>query len=152
MKTRMVNIQLETSRKKMLRNNTSKFLFFAWTLDRLVQYQNYYGAERINIGYIDKSIYKTNLIKESEKPEDSVNCWLQEMILIGLIKIEVDRERNLELVYITPKGVEAYKSQTYHVISANLLEADETRKLSRIAVGIAILSIIITIVLAIIPQ
>lgn len=136
----------------MLCNNTSKFLFFAWTLDRLVQYQTHYGAERINMGYIDKCFYKSNLIKESEKPEDSVNLWLQEMILIGLIKIEVDQERNLELVYITPKGVEAYKTQTYHVISANLLEAEETRKLSRIALGVAILSIIITIVLAIIPR
>lgn len=149
METRTVNIELKTSRRKLLRQNASKYLFFAWTLDRLVQYHEYHNAERINIGYIDKSIYKTNLLKHSKESEENVNYWLQEMIWMGLIRLENNPVINQELLYITPKGVDAYKNQTYHTIAANLLEANENRKMAKWAVVVATLSIIITIVLSI---
>ena len=100
----------------------------------------------LNIGYIDKSIYKSNLIKESEQPVECVNRWFQEMIFIGLIEYVTDEVRDLELVYITDKGIEAYKAQTYHIIAANLLEAEASRKLARWAFYIAILSVILAII------
>ena len=145
MEQRMVNIQLKTSRKKLLRNNASKFLFFAWTLDRLVQYKAYQGAERINIGYIDSSIFRTNLIEETKESKEDVNYWLQEMIFIGLIKYEPDNVRDIELVHLTQKGLDAYKAQTYHIIAANLLEAQASRNLARWAIWLAAISVIITL-------
>ena len=143
MKQRMINLQLETSRKELLKDNASKFLFFAWALERLVQYYVYKEAERINIGYLDQSIYRTNLIKESKESEEKVSIWLQEMILIGLIRYETDEIRELELVYITEKGINAYKAQTYQMIAANLLEAEESRRLSRWAMWLAVIAIVV---------
>lgn len=149
MKQRMINLQLETSRKELLKDNASKFLFFAWALERLVQYYVYKEAERINIGYLDQSIYRTNLIKESKESEEKVSIWLQEMILIGLIRYETDEIRELELVYITEKGINAYKAQTYQMIAANLLEAEESRRLSRWAMWLAVIAIVVAIAAAI---
>lgn len=146
METRKVNIELKTSRRKLLRQNASKYLFFAWTLDRLVQYYAYHHAERINIGYIDKSIYKTNLLKHSKESEENVNYWLQEMIFMGLIKLEVNHDIDQELLYITPKGVDAYKNQTFHIIAADLLEANENRRVARLAVIVAVVSIVISLI------
>jgi hypothetical protein len=146
MKQRLANYQLVASRKKLLKNNVSKFLFFAWALDRLVQYKMFRRAERINIGYIDKSIYTSNLIKESEHPAEDVNRWIQEMIFLGLIICELDNVRDLELVYITEKGIEAYKAQTYHIIAANLLEAEASRKLARRAFYAACVSVAISVI------
>ena len=142
----MVNFDLKSGRKELMRRNASKYLFFAWTLDRLVQYKIYKNAERINIGYIDKSIYDTGLLKRGKESEEDVNRWLQEMILMGLIRLEDDHDIDQELIDILPKGVEAYKNQTYHVIAAQMMEADESRKMARMAVILAVLSIIITIV------
>lgn len=150
MEQRLANYQLITSRKKLLADNASKYLFFAWTLDRLVQYMMFRGAERINVGFIDQSIYKSNLINESEQPVENVNRWLQEMIFIGLISLEVDNVRDLELVKIKEKGIEAYKAQTYHMIAADLLEAEETRKLSRWAMWLAAASVFLAAVSVII--
>ena len=102
MEQRTVNLELKTSRQKVLRQNASKYLFFAWTLDRLVQYLVYKNAERINVGYIDKSIYKSKLLKPCKESEENVNYWLQEMIFIGLIRLETNPTIRQELVYITP--------------------------------------------------
>ena len=150
METRMVNFDLKDGRKELMRRNASKYLFFAWTLDRLVQYQIYYKAERINIGYIDKSIYDTGLLKKCKESEEDVNRWLQEMILMGLIRLEDNHEIDQELLYILPKGIEAYKNQTYHVIAAQMMEADESRKMAKLAVVLAVLSIAITLFITII--
>lgn len=148
METRMVNFDLKKGRRELLRRNSTKYLFFAWTLDRLVYYQIYYKAERINIGYIDKYIYDTGLLKKRKESEEDVNRWIQEMILMGLIRLEENIEIDQELLYILPKGIDAYKQQTYHVIAAQMMEANESRRLARWAVGVAVLSIIITIVLS----
>lgn len=149
METRMVNFDLKSGRKELMRRDASKYLFFAWTLDRLVQYKAYKNAERINIEYIDKSIYDTGLLKKCKESEEDVNRWLQEMIFMGLVRLEDNHEIDQELLYILPKGIEAYKNQTYHVIAAQMMEADESRKMAKWAVVLAVLSIIITIVLSI---
>ena len=41
--------------------------------------------------------------------------------------------------------IEEYKKQTYHVLAANLLEAQESRRLSKIAIIIAIISVFVAI-------
>lgn len=153
MKQRLANFQLVTSRKKLLADNASKYLFFAWTLDRLVQYMVFRDAKRINIGYIVESIYTSKLIKKREHPAEDVNRWIQEMIFLGLINCETDEIRDLELVNLKEKGLEAYKAQTYHTIAANLLEAEESRKLARCAMWLAAVSVFlaaVSIIIAII--
>ena len=137
--------KLETSRKSIIEENASKYLFFAWTLNRLKEFLLCHDAIRINDGYITKSIYQTTLLKGLKESDKLVEKWLLDMELIGLIKIEYDTTIKQTLIYLTEKGLEEYKNQTYHVLAANLLESQESRRLSKIAIVIAIVSILVAI-------
>ena len=137
--------KLETSRKSIIEENASKYLFFAWTLNRLKEFLLCHDAIRINDGYITKSIYQTTLLKGLKESDKLVEKSLLDMELIGLIKIEYDTTIKQTLIYLTEKGLEEYKNQTYHVLAANLLESQESRRLSKIAIVIAIVSILVAI-------
>lgn len=138
--------KIEISRKCIIEENASKYLFFAWTLNRLKEFLLCHDAIRVNEGYITKSIYKTTLLKGLKESDKLIENWLLDMKLIGLIKIEHDPAIKQTLIYLTEKGLDEYKKQTYHVLAANLLEAQESRRLSKIAIIIAIVSILIAIV------
>ena len=140
---RLYNIK--TSRKELLKENASKYLFFAWTLNRLKEFLLCQDAKRVNEGYITKSIHKTELLKGLKEPDKLVDKWLADMEFIGLIRGVYDPQIKQFLIYITEKGIEEYKNQTYHVLAANLLEAQESRRLSRIAIIIAVVSVIVAI-------
>ena len=136
---------IKTSRKKLLEENASKYLFFAWTLNRLKEFLLCQDAKRVNEWYITHSIHKTELLKDFKEPDKLVDKWLADMEFIGLIRGEYDPRIDQHLIYITEKGIEEYKNQTYHVLAANLLEAQESRRLSRIAIIIAVVSVIVAI-------
>jgi hypothetical protein len=137
--------KIEKSRKSIIEENASKYLFFAWTLNRLKEFLLCHDAIRVNEGYIRKSIYKTTLLKGLKESDKLIEKWLLDMELIGLIKIEHDPAIEQTLIYLTEKGLDEYKNQTYHVLAANLLEAQESRRLSKIAIIIAIVSILVAI-------
>lgn len=137
---------IKTSRKELLEENASKYLFFAWTLNRLKEFLLCHDAKRTNEGYITKSIYKTTLLEGVKEPDKLIEKWLVDMKFIGLIRIEYDPTIKQTLIYLTEKGLEEYKNQTYHALAANLLEAQESRRLSKTAILIAIVSILIAIV------
>ena len=145
---RLYNIK--TSRKELLEENASKYLFFAWTLNRLKEFLLCDDAKRINEGYITKSIHKTELLKGHKEPGKLVDKWLADMEFIGLIRGEYDPRIDQKLIYITEKGIEEYKNQTYHVLAANLLEIQESRRLSKIAIIIAVVSVFVAIVVGVI--
>lgn len=136
---------IKTSRKELREENASKYLFFAWTLNRLKEFLLCHDAKRINEGYITKSIYKTTLLEGVKESDKLIEKWLVDMKFIGLIRIEYDPRIKQTLIYLTEKGLMEYKNQTYHVLAANLLEAQECRRLSKIAIIIAILSIFVAI-------
>ena len=137
--------KIEKSRKSIIEENASKYLFFAWTLNRLKEFLLCHDAIRVNEGYITKSIYKTTLLKGLKESDNLIEKWLLDMELIGLIKIEHDPAIEQTLIYLTKKGLDEYKNQTYHVLAANLLEAQESRRLFKTAIIIAIVSILISI-------
>lgn len=143
---------IKKSRKELREENASKYLFFAWTLNRLKEFLLCKDAIRINEGYVTHSIHKTELLKGLKEPEKLVEKWLVDMEFIGLIRIVHDPKIKQTLIYITEKGLEEYKKQTYHVLAANLLEAQESRRLSHWAMWsaaastfLALVSIVITI-------
>ena len=136
---------IKTSRKEIIEENASKYLFFAWTLNRLKEFFICEDAVRVNEGYIRKSIHKTELLKGIKESERLVDKWLVDMEIIGLIRVEFEPNIQQTLIYITEKGIEEYKKQTYHVLAANLLEAQESRRLSKLAIIIAIISVCVAI-------
>ena len=67
---------IKTSRKELLIENASKYLFFAWTLNRLKEFLLCQDAKRINEGYITHSIHKTELLKGFKEPDKLVDkCY-----------------------------------------------------------------------------
>ena len=141
------------SRKELCDENASKYLFFAWTLNRLKEFLLCKDAIRINEGYVTHSIHKTELLKGLKEPEKLVEKWLVDMAFIGLIRVVYDPNIKQTLIYITEKGLEEYKKQTYHVLAANLLEAEASRKLARCAMWLAAVSVFfaaVSIIIAII--
>ena len=85
------------------------------------------------------------MLKGLKEPDKLVDKWLVDMEFIGLIRGEYDPQIDQHLIYITEKGIEEYKNQTYHVLAANLLEAQESRRLSIIAIVIAIIAVVVAI-------
>ena len=140
---------IKTSRRELLAENATKYLFFAWTLNRLKEFLLCEDAVRINEGYITKSIHKTELLKDLKEPDKLVDKWLADMEFIGLIRSEHNLNIGQTLIYITEKGLDEYRNQTYHVLAANLLEAQESRRLARIAIYIAIIAIFVAILIGI---
>ena len=116
---------IKTSRKRVIEENASKYLFFAWTLNRLKEFLVCEDAVRINEYYITKSIHKTELLKGIKDPDKLVDKWLVDMEFIGLIKIVFDPKIRQTLIYIT--------------------EAQESRRLSKTAIFIAIVSVLVAI-------
>lgn len=141
---------IKTSRKEIIEENASKYLFFAWTLNRLKEFLMCMDAERINEDYITKSIHKTELLKGVKESEKLVDKWLVDMALIGLIRIEHIPNIGQTVIYLTEKGLEEYKKQTYHILAANLLEAQESRRLSRIAIFVATTAVVVAIAVGVI--
>ena len=141
---------IKTSRREIIEENASKYLFFAWTLNRLKELLMCMDAERINEGYITKSIHKTELLKGVKESEKLVDKWLVDMALIGLIRIEHLPNIGQTVIYLTEKGLEEYKKQTYHILAANLLEAQESRRLSRIAIFVATTAVVVAIAVGVI--
>lgn len=137
---------IRRSKKELLDENASKYLFFAWTLNRLKEFLLCKDAIRINEGYVTQSIHKTELLKGLKEPEKLVEKWLVDMAFIGLIRVVYDPKIKQTLIYITEKGLEEYKKQTYHVLAANLLEAEESRKLARRAFYAACASVVLSII------
>ena len=136
---------IKTSRREIIEENASKYLFFAWTLNRLKEFLMCMDAKRINEGYITKSIHKTELLKGVKESEKLVDKWLVDMALIGLIRIEHIPNIGQTVIYLTENGLEEYKNQTYHILAANLLEAQESRRLSRIAIFVATTAVVVAI-------
>ena len=61
------------------------------------------------------------------------------MIIIGLLSEEND------IIDITEVGKRAFVNQDYHKVAASLYEAKYTRRLSIIAISVAIVSVVLTL-------
>lgn len=87
----------------------------------------------------DKNI--KNIVKPFNDPQ--INEWISELSWMGYIT-RVSERTNNSVFKLTEEGYAAYKSQNLQSIAANLMAARESRHLSKVAIAIAIISILIT--------
>ncbi len=87
----------------------------------------------------DKNI--NNVVKPFNDPQ--INEWISELSWMGYIT-RVSERTNNSVFKLTEEGYAAYKSQNLQSIAANLMAARESRHLSKVAIAIAIISILIT--------
>lgn len=138
---------IKTSRKEFCKDHTSKYIFFAWSLRRLVEFWVCKDAQCINSGYLTESIQKTDLLKGCDVPKEKVDAWLSEMALLGLIVIGQSPDPQHPFnVRLTEKGVEAYKNQTYQLAATTLINAERSEKLACTAIWVARIGIVLTLV------
>lgn len=87
---------------------------------------------------LDKSLVKSF-------SEEQINLWISELSWLNLIVRISERTVN-SVIQLTGKGLEVYQNQTFQKMAADLSEARASKNLAKIAIFIAILSMILTII------
>ena len=92
------------------------------------------------IGYV----LKQSEIRDAREKRTIIDTAISNMVMIGLLCV------NNGQLFITDMGKQAYMDQKYHMTVTSLYEAKEIRRLSRRAIVISVISLIVAIIVAII--
>ena len=122
-----------------LKYNQIRYKTYCMVLDQLCYFNSLIKTTEIKRSKIEDYIFTS--IKRNKENEVIVNTAIASMLMSGLIS--EDNNNNFEL---TSLGIEAYAKQTYHLVAANLAEAKASRNLSTVAIIIAIVTMLITVV------
>lgn len=90
-------------------------------------------------------VFNKSSFDETEENRAMVQTTIINMKMMGLLYSHTQ-----DTLAITNQGKQAYIDQTYHLATANLFQANASRRLSVIAIGVAIASIIISLIFQII--
>lgn len=89
--------------------------------------------------FLCNHIIKKSSIRDIKNNRLIISSTIIDMILMGLLSEEND------IIDITEMGKRAFVNQDYHKVAASLYEAKYTRRLSIIAISVAIVSVILTL-------
>ncbi len=92
--------------------------------------------------YLVDYVFKKSSYKQTEENTAMIHTAITNMKMIGLLY-----EERPDYLAITDKGKLAYMSQSYHSTAASLYQANASRKLSIIAIWIAVIGILLTLIL-----
>lgn len=130
------------SRKR--RHNCDKYYLFSMILDCL-ELSESAGEKRVHSSDIIKYINTFSTFSLMYCVSSNlINWWIKEMERMELIVIE--QEGGGYYLSLTEYGQKAYKEQTFHIVSANLLESKRSRNIAYWAFIIAIISACIAII------
>lgn len=119
---------------------------FSMVLEVLVDSRQLYGNQGVSTTTIADMFKHQGIPRQGRAFAPKVNTVLLQMAWAGLIVM------NGETVSLAEEGIKAYREQRYHDIAANLYNAEQTKRLSLVAIWIAsvlsVLSIIATILIA----
>ena len=129
-----VNISHNFGDKKYTKKTLEKYFVFSVVIDYLVTLQQ----QKVNDCSLDSLVdivMKCSHNKYHKK--DWIYRWLVELKWMGVI-MPVSEDR----CALTDYGCDCYKSQIFHSIYSNLLDAKHSRQLSRVAIGISLVSLL----------
>lgn len=89
--------------------------------------------------FLCNHIIKKSSIRDTKNNRLIISSTIIDMILVGLLSEEND------IIDITEMGKRAFVNQDYHKVAASLYEAKYTRRLSIIAISVAIVSVVLTL-------
>lgn len=92
-------------------------------------------------------VFQKSSLNKTEKNLAIVHTAIINMKMIGMLY-----EPRSGYLAITDKGKQTYMSQSYHSTAANLYQANASRKLSIVAIGVAIAGVILTLILQLIES
>lgn len=126
--------------------NLEKYHMYSMILEALVYSKRNLNIEEVSVSNIEKMFRTQGLPEEDSKFDAKVNAALVQLFWMNLINYD------LQSVSITLLGEQAYNEQRFHEIAASLYNAEQTKKLSKIAIIIASvlsgISIVTTIIIA----
>lgn len=117
--------------KESRRWNLEKYHMYSMILELLVYVKGDLKEEWVNIDDIERMFLKQGFPRKGKKLEAKINAALAQLIWMG--NITGDKHS----VRLTDDGVKAYKEQRFHAIAADLYNAENTKRLSIIAIVIA---------------
>lgn len=130
----------------------AKFLIYASVLDILATrtVESVISDSKdctITFNELKSKMRETDVVARIMKPysERQINIWISELSWMGLIT-RVSESTTNSTLQLTKEGVEAYRNQTFHSVAANLLESRESRRLSIIAIWVAVAAIFISLI------
>ena len=133
----------------------AKYLIFATVLDMLahILVEEQMGLQQshtLTTYEIRDRLRNDKQLSKVIKPyaDKQINEWISELSWMGLIQRVSERTEN-SVISLTKEGLVAYQNQSLHQVAASLLEARESRHLSKVAIVIAIISILVTAIVTI---
>ena len=87
-------------------------------------------------------VFNKSSFDDTEENRTMVQTTIINMKMMGLLYAHTQ-----DTLAITNKGKQAYIDQTYHLATANLYQANASRKLSIVAIGVAVAGILLTFLL-----
>lgn len=104
---------------------------YSMILELLVYVKGDLKEEWVNIDDIERMFLKQGFPRKGKKFEAKINAALAQLIWMGYITGDKHSVR------LTDDGVKAYKEQRFHAIAADLYNAENTKRLSIIAIVVA---------------
>lgn len=117
--------------KESRRWNLEKYHMYSMILELLVYVKGNLKEEWVNIDDIERMFLKQGFPRKDKKLEAKINAALAQLIWMGYITGDKHSVR------LTDDGVKVYKEQRFHAIAADLYNAENTKRLSIIAIVIA---------------
>ena len=105
-----------------------------------------YGVKAVPYKDIDNWLTKRATFEYLWKVSTArTQLWIHEMIWLDLISFDSDKQQ----MSLTEHGKDMYQSQQLHIAYASSLSSKNSLLLSKVAIGISIAAIIISIVISI---
>lgn len=130
---------------KILLEYRTKYYFISSVLDILEEKKNINKQNDVSAGEIYKIFVErfSNMDTHWNVPAKQLELYLRHMRWMGLIGLN-DRTNDWK-ISLTDAGKNAFQSQVYHSIAANLYYSKKTEKLSKVSIAIAVISTIIAL-------
>lgn len=133
--------------KTLIKFNMVRYTTMCIVLDYYC-YMNSMDADvACTIDKLQDLVFKKSSFEDTEENRTMVQTTIVNMKMMGLLNAHTQ-----DTLVITNQGKQAYIDQTYHLATANLYQANASRKLSLIAIGVAIAGILLTLILQLIES
>ena len=128
--------------KTLIKFNMVRFTTMCIVLDYYCFMNSVESDVACTLDHLIGLVFNKSSFEDTEENRTIVQTTIVNMEMMGLLNAHTQ-----DTLAITNQGKQAYIDQTYHLATANLYQANASRRLSMIAIGVAIAGILLTLLL-----
>ena len=128
--------------KTLIKFNMVRYTTMCIVLDYYCFMNSVNSDVACTIDHLQDLVFKKSSFDDTEENRIIVQTTIVNMKMMGLLDAHT-----LDTLAITNRGKQAYIDQTYHLATANLYQANASRRLSMIAIGVAFAGVFLTLIL-----